>query len=154
MAYQTRDRAPLLDSETQAALEKRGKELMGLSLLGVGLLAVVMLATYSPEDPNWLLASDAPTQNWLGRFGASIAHPLMMIVGRAAWGLPLVLLAWGFRLATHRAEERASHRRRSRSWLCGDTTDVRASSRNSRRTTPVRPRRKPCGSRCRAPHRA
>jgi S-DNA-T family DNA segregation ATPase FtsK/SpoIIIE len=107
MAYQTRDRAPLLDSETQAALEKRGKELLGLSLMGAGLLAVVMLATYSPEDPNWMLASDAPTQNWLGRFGASLAHPLMMIVGHASWGLPLVLLAWGFRLLTHRADQRA-----------------------------------------------
>jgi S-DNA-T family DNA segregation ATPase FtsK/SpoIIIE len=107
MAYQTRDRAPLLDSDTQAALEKRGKELLGLSLIGAGLLAALMLATYSPSDPNWMLASDAETQNWLGRFGASIAHPLMMIVGRASWGLPLVLLAWGLRLFTHRAEERA-----------------------------------------------
>jgi S-DNA-T family DNA segregation ATPase FtsK/SpoIIIE len=66
-----------------------------------------MLGTYSPEDPNWLLASDVPTQNWLGRPGASIAHPLMMIVGKAAWGIPLVLLAWGLRLAAHRAEMRA-----------------------------------------------
>ena len=107
MAYQTRDRAPLLDSETQAALEKRGKELLGLSLMGAGLLAAVMLATYSPDDPNWMLASDADTQNWLGRFGASMAHPLMMIVGRASWGLPIVLLAWGLRLFTHRAEERS-----------------------------------------------
>ncbi|TNC49803.1 DNA translocase FtsK [Rubellimicrobium rubrum] len=107
MAYQTRDRAPLLDSQTQASLEKRGKELVGLSLIAVGLLATMMLASYSPEDPNWLLASDAPTQNWLGRFGASIAHPLMMIVGRASWGIPLVLCTWGLRLATHRAEERA-----------------------------------------------
>ncbi|WP_210529241.1 DNA translocase FtsK [Rubellimicrobium arenae] len=107
MAYQTRDRAPLLDSETQAALEKRGKELLGLTLIALGLLATVMLASYSPDDPNWLLASDAPTHNWLGRFGASIAHPLMMIVGRASWGIPLVLLVWGARLATHRAEERA-----------------------------------------------
>ena len=31
MAYQTRDRAPLLDSQTQAALETRGKELLGLA---------------------------------------------------------------------------------------------------------------------------
>ncbi len=107
MAYRTGDRAPLLDSQTQAALERRSKELLGLGLIGAGLVAVLMLATYSPEDPNWLLASDAPTQNWLGRFGASIAHPLMMIVGRAAWGVPLVLLAWGLRLATHRAELKA-----------------------------------------------
>ncbi|TNC71812.1 DNA translocase FtsK [Rubellimicrobium roseum] len=107
MAYQTRDRAPLLDSDTQAALEKRGKELLGFTLLALGLLAAVMLGTYSPEDPNWLLASDAPTGNWLGRFGASVAHPLMMIVGRASWAIPLVLLAWGLRHAIHRSEERA-----------------------------------------------
>ena len=107
MAYRTGDRAPLLDSQTQVALERRGKELLGLGLIGAGLMAVLMLATYSPDDPNWLLASDAPTQNWLGRFGASIAHPLMMIVGRAAWGVPLVLLSWGLRLATHRAELKA-----------------------------------------------
>ena len=37
MAYQTRGRDPLLDSTTQAAIEKRGKELIGLALLGLAL---------------------------------------------------------------------------------------------------------------------
>jgi S-DNA-T family DNA segregation ATPase FtsK/SpoIIIE len=110
MAYQSRDRAPrapLVDARTQAALERRGRELLGLGLIAAGGLAALMLGTYSPDDPNWMLASDAPTGNWLGRFGASVAHPLMMIVGRAAWGIPLVLLVWGVRLATHRAELKA-----------------------------------------------
>ncbi len=107
MAYQTRDRAPLLDTRTQATIEKRGRELLGLAFIVAGGLAALMLATYSPDDPNWMVASDAPASNALGRFGASIAHPLIMIVGRAAWGLPLVLAGWGLRLSMHRAEERA-----------------------------------------------
>ncbi len=110
MAYQTRDkapRAPLLDRHTQAALERRGQELLGLGLLAGALLAAMMLGSYSPEDPNWLLASDAPTRNWLGTFGASLAHPLMLVVGRAAWALPLALGAWGLRLVLHKAEARA-----------------------------------------------
>ncbi|WP_282024479.1 DNA translocase FtsK [Limimaricola cinnabarinus] len=110
MAYQTRGREPLLDSNTQAALEKRGKELLGLALIAVGLMIAMMIGSYSPDDPNWMLASDAPVQNWLGRFGASVAQPIVMIVGRGAWMLPLVFLTWGGRLLLHRGEERAMSR--------------------------------------------
>jgi S-DNA-T family DNA segregation ATPase FtsK/SpoIIIE len=35
-SYQSRGRDPLLDSTTQAAVEKRGKELFGLLLIAVG----------------------------------------------------------------------------------------------------------------------
>ena len=105
-AYQTRGREPLLDQRTQAAIERRGKELAGLSLFGLGVLAAMMLWSYSPDDPNWMLASDAPVQNWLGRMGASLAHPLMMIVGLAGWAVAGVLLSWGTRLALHRGEDR------------------------------------------------
>ena len=104
--YQTRGRGPLLDRETQAVLERRSLELGGLALAALGVAAAMMLWSYSPDDPNWMLASDAPVQNWLGRLGASVAHPLAMIVGRAAWAVPLVLLAWGLRLPLHLGEER------------------------------------------------
>ena len=110
MAYQSRDRAaraPLLDPHTQVALERRGQELVGLALLAAALLSALMLGSYSPDDPNWLLASDRPVGNRLGSFGASLAHPLMMVVGRAAWALPLALAAWGLRLVLHRAQMRA-----------------------------------------------
>ncbi len=106
-SYSTRQRDPLLDSTMQAAIEKRGKELLGIGLVVLGVMAAMMLMSYSPEDPNWMLSTDAPVQNWLGRFGASIAAPLIMIVGHAAWGLPIVLATWGIRLALHRGEERA-----------------------------------------------
>lgn len=107
MAYQARGRDPLFDSNMQAALEKRGKELGGFVLMALGVMAAAMIYSYSPQDPSWLSATDAPVQNWLGRPGASVAAPLFMIVGWASWGLALVLLVWGARFALHRGEERA-----------------------------------------------
>jgi S-DNA-T family DNA segregation ATPase FtsK/SpoIIIE len=107
MAYQARGRDPLFDSNMQAALEKRGKELGGFVLIALGAMAAAMIYSYSPQDPSWLSATDAPVQNWLGRAGASVAAPLFMIVGWASWGLALVLLVWGARFALHRGEERA-----------------------------------------------
>ncbi|NDV02917.1 DNA translocase FtsK 4TM domain-containing protein, partial [Pseudoroseicyclus tamaricis] len=105
MAYQARGRDPLFDSNMQAAIEKRGRELIGIVLVGLGLAAAAMLFSYTPDDPNWLVASDAPVQNMMGRLGASLAHPLIMICGRGAWVLPLALIVWGVRLAGHWREE-------------------------------------------------
>jgi len=107
MAYQTRGRNPLLDSSMAEAIEKRGKELLGLGLIVLGVMAAMMVASYTPDDPNWMLATDAPVQNWLGRPGASVAAPLFMIVGWGAWGIAAVLLAWGVRFALHTGQDRA-----------------------------------------------
>ena len=106
MAFQARGRDPLFDSNMQAAIEKRGKELIGFALITAGLMVGAMIASYSPDDPNFLAATDGPVHNWLGRMGASIAAPLFMIVGRGAWALAVVLLVWGLRFALHRGEER------------------------------------------------
>ena len=107
MAYQTRGRDPLLDSNMQAAIEKRSKELIGLSLIVLGLLCAAMVGSYSPDDPNWLVSTDAQVQNWLGRTGASVAAPLMMVVGMGAWAIAIVLLAWGVRFVLHHGTDRA-----------------------------------------------
>ena len=109
-SYQARQRDPLLDQNTQAVLERRGKELLGGTLVVIGVLAVMMLASYAPEDPSWMAASEQPVQNWLGRIGAGIASPLFVIVGHGAWLLPAGLLAWGLRFILHRGEERAMSR--------------------------------------------
>ncbi|APE44845.1 cell division protein FtsK [Sulfitobacter alexandrii] len=107
MAYQTRGRDPLLDSNMTEALEKRGKELLGLALIMLGVMAAMMIASYTPDDPNWMVSTDAPVQNWMGRVGASIAAPLFMIVGWGAWGIAVILLAWGMRFALHWGQDRA-----------------------------------------------
>ncbi|MGO4914409.1 DNA translocase FtsK [Pseudogemmobacter sp. W21_MBD1_M6] len=109
-SYQIRQRDPLLDSNTQAALERRGKELLGVGLIVAGLLCSLMLMSYVPEDPGWLAATDQPAQNFLGRIGASIASPLFVIVGMGSWGLAAVLLTWGARFALHKGEDRAINR--------------------------------------------
>ena len=110
MAFQTRGRDPLFDSNMQAAIERRGKELGGLALIALGLMAAIMIGSYDPNDPSWMSATDAPVQNWLGQIGASIAAPVFMIVGWGSWGISALLLGWGLRLALHRGEERALSR--------------------------------------------
>ncbi|MEM6305783.1 MAG: DNA translocase FtsK 4TM domain-containing protein [Pseudomonadota bacterium] len=107
MAYQTRGRDPLLDSNMSQALEKRGKELLGLALIALGVMASMMIWSYTPDDPNFMVSTDAPVQNWMGRLGASIAAPLFMIVGWGAWGIAGVLLVWGARFALHWGQDRA-----------------------------------------------
>ena len=109
-SYQSRGRDPLLDSTTQAAIEKRGRELFGVLLIVVGVLMVIMLGSYTAEDPSWISATDASVQNWLGSFGASAAAPMIMVVGVGIWALPAILLAWGLRFASHYGEERAAGR--------------------------------------------
>ncbi|AXI44908.1 DNA translocase FtsK [Sulfitobacter sp. SK012] len=107
MAYQTRGRDPLIDSTMAEAIEKRGKELLGIGLIVLGVMAAMMIGSYTPDDPNWMLSTDAPVQNWLGRLGASMAAPLFMIVGWGAWGIAAVLLAWGLRFTVHKGQDRA-----------------------------------------------
>ena len=106
-SYSAKRRDPLLDSKLQAAIERRSKELIGIGMVVLGVLVAMLLASYSPSDPSWLSASDQPVQNWLGRFGASIASPLFVIVGWGSWAVSIVLIVWGVRFATHHGEERA-----------------------------------------------
>ncbi|MFY9212677.1 MAG: DNA translocase FtsK [Aestuariivita sp.] len=102
-----RRRDPLLDSNMQAAIERRGKELIGLVLITLGVMAALMIGSYTPDDPNWMVSTDAPVQNLMGRLGAAIAAPLFMIIGWGSWSIALILVVWGGRLALHRGEERA-----------------------------------------------
>jgi DNA segregation ATPase FtsK/SpoIIIE, S-DNA-T family len=106
-SYQTRQRDPLLDQNVQAMLERRGKELLGLAFIAAAAAATMMLWTYTPEDPGWMVATDEPARNALGRFGAAAASTLTIICGKGAWAIPVVLLAWGLRFLTHRGEDRA-----------------------------------------------
>jgi len=105
-SYQSRQRDPLFDSNTQAALEKRSRELVGLALIVTGVLFAVVIGTYSPDDPSWISATDAPVQNWLGHFGASMAAPLMMVIGLGAWVLAATLVMAGGRFLFHYGQER------------------------------------------------
>ncbi|MEM6758080.1 MAG: DNA translocase FtsK 4TM domain-containing protein [Pseudomonadota bacterium] len=109
MAYQSR-RDPLFDRNTAAALERRGRELIGIAIFALGLLAAALMLSYTPADPSWMAATDAPVQNWLGRPGASIAAPLFLIGGWGMSAISLLLLVWGVRFALHYGQDRALER--------------------------------------------
>ncbi|WP_304619993.1 DNA translocase FtsK [Paracoccus sediminilitoris] len=105
-SWQAKHRDPLFDQTTQAALERRGKELLGAGLILLALLVGMMLGSWSADDPSFLSATDAPAQNMLGSFGAYIAAPLMMIAGYGSWMLVTAAAVWGLRLMLHKGEER------------------------------------------------
>ncbi|MFD1794862.1 DNA translocase FtsK [Paracoccus aurantiacus] len=105
-SWQAKQRDPLFDQNTQAALERRGKELVGAGLVLLAVVLALILYSWSPDDPSFLAATDQPPVNMLGRFGAYIAAPLMMIAGYGAWGLALGAFVWGLRLMLHRGEDR------------------------------------------------
>ncbi len=109
-SYQIRQRDPLLDQGVQAMLERRARELFGMVLVILAAIFALMLMSYSPDDPGWMVATDAPANNILGRVGAAIASTLITISGLGSWGIPAVIFAWGIRFATHRGAERAMSR--------------------------------------------
>ncbi|MGL6208381.1 MAG: DNA translocase FtsK 4TM domain-containing protein, partial [Paracoccaceae bacterium] len=106
-SYQVRQRDPLLDQGTAAMLERRGRELLGIGLIALSLMFLVMFYSYSPNDPGWMVATDEPAANALGRFGAAMASTLIIIGGKGAWGIPVVLAIWGARFVLHRGADRA-----------------------------------------------
>lgn len=110
MAYQTRQRDPLLDSQLQEALKKRGSELVGFGLLALALVLSLMLASYTPEDPSWISATSAPAKNAMGHYGALIAGALILTIGWSAWTLPLLAGVWGIRMVLHWGENRGLSR--------------------------------------------
>ena len=105
-SWQAKHRDPLFDQSTQAALERRGKELAGAALVIIGVLIAMMLGSYSPDDPSIMSATDQPATNLLGRFGAYLASALFMIAGYGSYVLSLGAIVWGLRLMLHRGEER------------------------------------------------
>ena len=108
MAYNSvRERDPLIDKETQRALERRLTECLGIVMIACATLFSLIVFTYSSTDPGPLSASELPIENLLGKTGAAIASPLILIIGWGSWSLAPILLIWGFRFLFHVGSERA-----------------------------------------------
>ena len=106
MAFFSSSEEPLIESETQDALARRGAETVGLILIAAGLLVALMLGTFDPKDPSAFNATNAPPQNLLGLPGAVVADILHRFIGWAAWGIPVTLWVWGLRFVLHKGERR------------------------------------------------
>ncbi len=108
MAYNSvRERDPLIDKETQRALERRLTEFLGIMMIACAALFSLIIFSYSPTDPGPLSASDLPVKNLLGSTGAAIASPLILVIGWGSWSLAPIMLIWGLRFLLHIGPERA-----------------------------------------------
>ena len=83
-------------------LRRRCAELGGLLLAAAGLALLLALLTYDRHDPSLDTATAQPVGNMVGQPGATLADALLQGFGVAA-GLPgVALLAWAWRVGSHR----------------------------------------------------
>src|SRR5262249_4624599 len=85
-----------------AIFGRRVIEALGLALLLACILLVLMLITYDPRDSSLNTAVDAPPNNFLGHQGAVLADLLWQSLGLASFLIPMLALAWSFRLLLSR----------------------------------------------------
>ncbi len=78
----------LLD-KTTSFFFKRLSELIGLSLLCISLLLLTSLASYSPEDPNFIFPENAEIKNLLGAKGSYASDILYQSVGLISLLVPI-----------------------------------------------------------------
>jgi S-DNA-T family DNA segregation ATPase FtsK/SpoIIIE len=86
----------------------KAAELAGIAAVLAALLLGASFLSYYPEDPSVLHQSTEPAQirNWIGPVGAELAALGFGLLGLSALLLPLLLLVFGWRRLTSRAEER------------------------------------------------
>ena len=88
--------------EALAVVKNRLAEALGFALLLACLLLFLSLLTYDPRDGSLNTAVDAMPHNFLGHDGAVLADLLWQSLGLACFLIPILLLAWSFRLMLHR----------------------------------------------------
>jgi len=88
--------------EAFAVFKHRLSEALGFAVLLGCFLLLLTLLTYNPSDGSLNTAVDAMPHNFLGHDGAVLADLLWQSFGLACFLIPILLLAWAFRLMLHR----------------------------------------------------
>jgi S-DNA-T family DNA segregation ATPase FtsK/SpoIIIE len=83
-------------------MNRRSAELGGLALGLLGLALLVALACYDPRDPSLNTATSRHTTNLAGPAGAMLADLLLQGFGPAGALPGVAMLAWAWRIASHR----------------------------------------------------
>ena len=89
-------------AEAWAVVKRRLVEALGFALLLVCLLLILTLLTYDARDGSLNTAVDSTPRNFLGHDGAVLADLLWQSLGLASFLIPILLLAWSFRLLLNR----------------------------------------------------
>ncbi len=97
-------RIPTRASESAPPAKSRVREVAGIVLVAFSLALFLALATYHVEDwPNPSRKYGEPTENWIGSYGAYVAHHLMMAMGLTSFFLAAFLVVMGVVVFLHRS---------------------------------------------------
>ncbi len=79
----------------------RLNEAVGLVLIAVTVLVLLSLVSYHPNDPSLNVSRDlirgSPAQNFIGKFGSTLADLLLQIMGYPAFLLPVIFSIFGWK---------------------------------------------------------
>ena len=92
----------LASPAVKTLMSRRAAELGGLALGLLGLAVLVALASYNERDPSLNTATNLPAGNLFGTVGATLADLLLQGFGMVGVLPGLVLLAWAWRIGSHR----------------------------------------------------
>ena len=82
-------------SKTSNFVLKRLAELIGLIIIFSSILLLISLASYSPQDPNFIFPENQQINNILGLKGSYIADIFFQSIGIISFIIPLSLFFTG-----------------------------------------------------------
>ena len=74
---------------------RRLAEVIGITIIIISVLLLISLASYSPEDPNFILSENQKINNFLGLRGSYVADILFQSIGLISILLPFSLFFTG-----------------------------------------------------------
>jgi DNA segregation ATPase FtsK/SpoIIIE, S-DNA-T family len=92
----------LASPQLRGLIRRRLAELGAIFLAVAGVTALVALASYDVRDPSLNTATAAPAHNLMGPIGAMVADLALQGFGLAGALPALALLAWAWRIGSHR----------------------------------------------------
>ena len=102
MASSSRSADAFVSAPVALFVRRRLAEIGGALLLAAGLALLLALASYHPNDPSLNVATRGVVRNWMGLAGASVADLSIQSLGCAAWLIGVMLIAWGWRIVSHK----------------------------------------------------
>ena len=77
---------------------KRLIEIFGIGILLIGVFLLIALASYAPEDPNFIFPENTEIKNLLGLQGSYISDLFLQSLGFISYLIPLTLIFTGINI--------------------------------------------------------
>ena len=97
---------------------KRLIEIFGFGVLLIGVFLLISLASYSPEDPNFIFPENTEIKNLLGFQGSYIADLFLQSIGFVSYLIPLTFIFTGINIFRSKNFSMSNNKLISRSCVC------------------------------------